>query len=118
MKQKNWIFDNCPFGILDIAFKRLFPGIKYTAIFYPSMRDDESGEKVYGFTNFADDGEITICIDTDLTINDAVEIFAHELAHVGVGEKHEHDEVWEQAFDDLFNEYNKIVEELFEIAGD
>ena len=115
MKQKNWIFDNCPFGILDIAFKRLFPGIEYTAIFYPSLKDDESGEKVCGFTDFSDDGEITIGVDSDLTINNAVEIFAHELAHVGVGAQHEHDEVWEKAFDDLFNEYNKIADELFEV---
>lgn len=115
MKQKNWIFDNCPFGILDIAFKRLFPGIEYTAIFYPSLQDDESREKVYGFTDFSDDGEITICVDSDLTINNAVEIFAHELAHVGVGAEHEHDAVWEKAFDDLFNEYNNIADELFEV---
>lgn len=109
----NWIIKNNPFEILYLAFKRLFPGIEYTAYFEPNIRDTENGEKVCGLTDFADDGVITIFIGTDLTINDAVEIFAHELAHAGAGVKHEHDEVWEKAFDALFAEYNKLGEELF-----
>lgn len=110
---ERWIFENSPFEMLDIAFKRLFPNVKYTAFFEPNIRDGENGEKVCGLTDFDDDGEITIFIDTDLSINDATEIFAHELAHAGVGVQHEHDEVWEKAFDDLFNEYNRIGEEMF-----
>lgn len=108
-----WVIKNSPFEMLDVAFRRLFPHIKYSAYFEPNIRDDENGKKVCGLTDFADDGEITIFIDTDLSINDAVEIFAHELAHAGVGVGHEHDEVWEKTFDDLFKEYNKIGEELF-----
>ena len=109
----NWIFKNSPFEMLDIAFKRLFPDVKYTAYFEPNIRDDEHGEKVYGLTDFADDGEITIFVNTDLSINDAVEIFAHELAHAGVGVEQEHNEKWQKAFDDLFDEYNKIGDEMF-----
>lgn len=110
---KDWVFKNSPFEMLDIAFKRLFPNVKYTAYFEPDIRDDSNGEKVCGLTDFSDDGEITIFIDTDLSINNSVEIFAHELAHAGVGVEHEHDEVWEKAFDDLFEEYNKIGDEMF-----
>ena len=110
---ENWVIKNSPFEMLNIAFKTLFPKVKYTAYFEPNIRDDENGEKVCGLTDFADDGEITIFIDTDLSINNAVEIFAHELAHAGVGVEHEHDEVWEKAFDDLFKEYNKIGDALF-----
>jgi hypothetical protein len=99
--------------MLDLAFKLLFPGIKYTAFFEPNIRNEENGEKACGLTDFAEDGEITIFIDTDLSINNAVEIFAHELAHAGVGSVHDHDEVWEKAFDDLFKEYNRIGEEMF-----
>lgn len=108
-----WIIKNSPFEMLDIAFKRLFPNVKYTAYFEPNIRDDENGEEVCGLTDFADGGEITIFIDTDLSINNAVEIFAHELAHAGVGVEHGHDEKWQKAFDDLFDEYNKIGDELF-----
>jgi hypothetical protein len=110
---KDWVIKNSPFEMLDIAFKRLFPDVRYTAYFEPNIRDDENGEKVCGLTDFADDGEITIFVGTDLSINNAVEIFAHELAHAGVGVHHQHDEVWEKAFDDLFNEYNIIGDELF-----
>lgn len=109
---KDWVIKNSPFEILDVAFKRVFPNVNYKAYFEP-IRYDEHGEKVYGLTDFADNGEITIFIDTNLSIANAVEIFAHELAHAGVGVHHQHDEVWEKAFDDLFNEYNIIGDELF-----
>ena len=109
----SWVIRNSPFEMLDIAFKRLFPDVKYKAYFQPNIRDSENGEKVYGLTDFAEDGEITIFVDTDLNISDAVEIFAHELAHAGVGIEHDHDEIWERAFEDLFDEYNRIGEELF-----
>lgn len=109
----NWVIKNSPFEILALAFKRLFPDVKYSAYFEPGIKDDESGEKAYGFTDFSDDGEITIFIDSELSINNAVEIFAHELAHAGVGVEQEHNEKWEKAFNDLFDEYNKIGEEMF-----
>ena len=48
-----------------------------------------------------------------MSINNAVEIFAHELAHAGVGVEQEHNERWRKAFDDLFDEYNKIGDEMF-----
>lgn len=108
-----WVIKNSPFEMLDMAFKRLFPNVNYTAYFEPNIRPDEHGEKVYGLTDFADNGEITIFIDTDLSINNAVEIFAHELAHAGVGVGQDHNEKWEKAFDDLFNEYNSIGDEMF-----
>lgn len=107
-----WIFKNSPFELLNIAFERLFPNVKYNAYFDVNMKD-EKGESVYGVTNFDENGEITIFIDSNLNMSNAVEIFAHELAHAGVGKEHHHDEVWEKAFDDLFNEYNKIGSEMF-----
>lgn len=113
MVNRDWVFRNSPFDMLHMAFERLFPNVKYTAFFEPDIRDNEDGEEVCGLTDFSDDGEITIFISTELSINNAVEIFAHELAHAGVGVKHDHDAVWEKAFDDLFDEYNKIGEELF-----
>lgn len=112
-EREKWVFDNSPFEMLDLAFKRLFSGIEYTAYFEPDIRDGENGEKICGLTDFDEDGTITIFVDSNLTINDAVEIFAHELAHAGAGAEHAHDEVWEKTFDDLFDEYNKIGEEMF-----
>ncbi len=108
-----WSIKNNPFEMLDVTFKRLFPNVEYTAYLDSNIRDDEQGNKVYGLAAFGDDGKITIFIDTNLSINNAVEIFAHELAHAGVGVEQDHNEKWEKAFDDLFVEYNKIGEELF-----
>jgi hypothetical protein len=92
----------------------LFPDVEYEAYFDPDIRDNEDGNTVCGLTDFGDDGTITIFVDTHVTINDAVEIFAHELAHAGVGVGHGHDDVWEKAFDDLFEEYNRLGDEMFD----
>lgn len=73
-----------------------------------------NGETVYGLCEFDEDtGAITIYIDSDLSIVNAIEIFAHELAHAAVGVDHDHDEAWETAFNALFAEYNRIGDELF-----
>jgi hypothetical protein len=111
---KQWVFKNSPFETLAIAFERLFPDVRYTAYFESQIRDSENGDHVYGLTDFNEEnGEITIFVDSELKIFNAVEIFAHELAHAGVGVEHDHDVVWEKAFDDLFVEYNKIGDEMF-----
>ena len=113
MNNDSWTLKNSPFEILNIAFKRLFPNVKYNAYFEPNMEQYSKGEYAFGLTDFKDNGEIVILIDINLSINNAVEIFAHELAHAGVGKEHEHDEVWKKAFDDLFNEYMKLGSEMF-----
>ena len=110
--RKNWIFRNDPFQMLDIAFRRLFPNIEYEAVFVPNLKDDD-GKEMYGLTTFTPDGEIEIAVGTQLAMNDTIETFAHELAHAAVGIEHDHDDVWAKAFDDLFDEYNNVAEELF-----
>lgn len=112
INRENWIFKNCPFQMLDTCFKKLFPEVKYEAYFQPDLKDDD-GNEIYGLTTFTADGEIEILIGLQLSINDTVETFAHELAHAGVGAEHEHDDVWAKAFDDLFNEYNLLGEEIW-----
>ena len=110
--ERKWVFENSPFEMLAEAFKRLYPDVEYKAFIDPHIRPGEGNKKAYGLTDF-DDGNITIYIDSELKIVDAIEIFAHELAHAAVGVEHDHDEAWESAFDALFEEYNKIGDELF-----
>lgn len=50
-------------------------------------------------------------------VNIQTETLGHELAHVAVGPEHEHDEVWKAAFDAIFDEYNKIGDEMFGRRG-
>ena len=110
--ERKWVFENSPFEMLAEAFKRLYPDVEYKAFIDPYISPAEGNKKAYGLTDF-DDGNITIYIDSELKIVDAIEIFAHELAHAAVGVEHDHDEAWESAFDALFEEYNKIGDELF-----
>lgn len=105
------IFQNSPFEMLDKAFKNLYPDKSYIAFIDVDMKD-ESGEKVYGCTQFNDNDIPVIFIDSSLSLQNAIEIFAHELAHVASGEKAGHGKEWEKSFEDIFNEYNRIGEEL------
>lgn len=68
---------------------------------------------VYGLTDFGDDGTVSVFVKPSLEVADAVEILAHELAHVAVGIEHDHDEVWQEAFNKIFDEYNRIGEQMF-----
>lgn len=70
-------------------------------------------EAVYGLTDFADDGSVAVFVKPSLEVADAVEVLAHELAHVAVGVEHDHDEVWQEAFDKIFEEYNRIGSQMF-----
>lgn len=111
---KKWSIKNSPFDILAEAFKKLYPNIEYEAFFETQIREGEDGSKAYGMTDFGDDGSIVIFVDADLSILNATEIFAHELAHAAVGLEHGHDEKWEKVFDSIFKEYKLIGDELFE----
>lgn len=75
---------------------------------------DYAGEPAYGVTIFPEDGSAPmIFISADLKLSDAVEIFAHELAHVAAGASAGHGEEWDKAFENIFAEYNRIGEERF-----
>lgn len=106
------IFVNSPFEILDKSFHNLYPEKEYKAHIEPDIQDEE-GKTAYGFTQFEEDGIPVIAVSAELTIKDAVEIFAHELAHVAAGESVGHGEEWENAFENIFQEYNRIGEEMF-----
>lgn len=43
---------------------------------------------MFGFTQFSKGETPVIAISAELSITDATEIFAHELAHVAAGEEH------------------------------
>lgn len=106
------IFVNSPFEILGKAFHNLYPNKRYEACIDPDIQDEE-GNVAYGFTQFNESDTPIIAISAELTIKDAVEIFAHELAHVAAGESASHGEEWENAFENIFREFNRIGEKMF-----
>lgn len=105
-------FRNDPFSMVYQAFQNLYPGKECECYFEPDLKADD-GDKAYGLTNFCDDGEILIFVDPNVDIENATEIFAHELAHVAVGYDAEHGPEWDAAFDAILNEYNRIGDEMF-----
>lgn len=100
-------FGNDPFSMVWVAFKNLYPG-KECEVFWDQHQEDEHREE-YGFTNFPTDGSTPqVFVFAEHSVNTQTETFAHELAHVAVGPEHEHDDVWEAAFDAIFKEYNRL----------
>ena len=106
-------FQNDMFAMVWSAFKKLYPDKDCEIYWEPQIRDEEDGKPVYGLTDFADDGSVAVFVKPSLEVADAVEILAHELAHVAVGVEHGHDEAWQGAFDKIFEEYNRIGSQMF-----
>ena len=106
------IFENSPFELINKAFKGLYSGKEYRACIEPDITDDQ-GEKAYGITIFYEDETPIVAISAELTIKDAAEVFAHELAHVAAGEGAGHGKEWGEAFDNIRREYQRIGEKMF-----
>lgn len=109
----NTPFENDPFAMVHQAFQNLYPGKGCRILWEPQIRPQENGEPAYGLTDFGDDGQVIVFVSPGLVVTDAVEILAHELAHVAAGVEHDHDDVWEAAFEEIFQEYNRIGDELY-----
>lgn len=112
LRQRVTPFENDPFSMVWVAFKNLHPD-KECEVFWDQHQEDEHREE-YGFTNFPSDGSTPqVFVYAEHPVNIQTETFAHELAHVAVGPEHEHDEVWEAAFDAIFKEYNRLGDLMF-----
>ena len=106
-------FANDPFALVWQAFKNLYPGKDCEVQWQPGIQDDGLSEQGYGFTEFCEDGSILVEVDANLRVSNAVEVLAHELAHVAVGIENENGAAWEAAFEAIFQEYGRIAEEMF-----
>jgi len=102
-------FKNDPFEIIFDVFSALFPGLDCTVEWCTGMKD-EDGYTVCGATVFpADGGKPIVSVSGEIAIENAVEVLAHELAHVAAGEAAQHDEVWERAFEAIHEEYMRRI---------
>lgn len=107
------VFDNDPFAMVWQAYRNLYPGRPCPSVEWCHIDDaDPETGKAWGYTVFTDDGEIAVFVSCDIKVQDAVEILAHELAHVAVGAEEDHGEKWEAAFEAIFQEYNRIGAEM------
>ncbi len=103
-------FINDMFSIVYKAFTNLYPNKKCEVQWMPEIKD-ENGEIVFGCTTFNEDGAF-VDISAGSSVMGAVEVLAHELAHVAVGIENEHGKEWQDAFDAIFNEYGRIANEM------
>jgi len=98
-----------PFTVVINIFTDMYPDKSCKIEFVQELYKKE---KAYGGTHFPGDGSNpTVSIDVTTPVIGAVEVLAHELSHVAVGEKKGHGEEWEKVFDDIYNEFNKRGEE-------
>ena len=66
------------------------------------------GQNTWGCTLFPDDGSIPIIeIHHSLSLSDAIEVMAHEFAHIIAGSDAEHDDEWEKVFSEIHEKFNK-----------
>lgn len=101
-------FLNDPFIVVAEAYKRLW-NKPYIAVYAQHQPDNEDS---YGLTACPDTGVPIITIFAEHTINDQIETFAHELAHVAVGIEHEHDHVFRAALLTLKAMYSQVYDEM------
>ena len=100
------------FSIVYLAFKNLYPEKSAECEWVPELEPSEDGHEVFGVTTFSDDS-VFVEISAKLPVVDAVEILAHELAHVAAGSDADHGPEWEAAFDAIFDEYNRLGYEFY-----
>lgn len=87
---------NNPFDILSEIMDEYYPDVDCEVLFGKQMTD---GKEHFGCTLFPDDGSTPIVeIYPSLSVSDATEVLAHELAHVIAGEEAEHGEEWDKVF--------------------
>ncbi len=102
--------DNDPFSVVIEAFQTLYPDKTCVIQFDHTLNYDE---KEFGLTQFYNP-ELDIplvCINPKLSVCHAVEVLAHELAHVAVGPAEEHGEQWEKAFSAIHEMFMQISRE-------
>lgn len=99
-------FRNDPFPFIYRAFCVLY-GVKCDEIWWEPNMDNG-----VGYTDFNDDGTVIVRVSAEIPVSAAAEILCHELAHVAVGIEHEHDKVWEEAFEKIM----RTAEEHMEVC--
>lgn len=107
MEELNLKIINNPFETIIGIMKEHYPDAECDIYFGESMTD---GKETFGCTLFPEEtGYHTIVVEVhpSLSLTDATEILAHELAHVAAGVDAEHNEEWEKVFSHIHEEFRK-----------
>ena len=101
-------FANDMFAMIYKAFRDLYPDKDCKCQWVCQIGSDDEDE-AFGETIFEEEtGEVYVNVKATLTVADAAEVFAHELAHVAVGKDTQgHGKEWQDAFDAINERYEK-----------
>lgn len=101
---------NNPFDIVFQAVNELYPNTEARIQFDPTLNMEE---QEYGYTEFGESGTLPIVgINPELPVSAAIEILAHELAHVIVGYIADHGPEWEKVFSEINDKYTEIMKNM------
>lgn len=95
-----------PFGLLLRLYDESCCPVDVTVEFVAQLQKQEGG---WGRTHFHDDGTAEIHIDGDCPVAGAVDVLAHELAHIIAGFEAGHGKAWEQAYSELHRRYGEHI---------
>lgn len=94
-----------PIQIVADAATACFPDIDCDVTFAVFPDDGP-----YGQTFWPDDGRRTIVqVAVGIPFEAVIEVLGHELAHVAAGKDAGHGPIWEDAFNRIHTEYNRIT---------
>lgn len=107
-------FINNPFDILKEIMYEVYPFVTYNVDIYIGQEMTD-GKETFGCTLFPENEEDRTAIEVhySLSLNDAVEVLAHELAHVIAGKEAEHNEDWEAVFEGIHVLFQRKLDERF-----
>lgn len=104
--------NNDPFTLILKIVKKKYPKLRAKIFF---VEPDEISKGAFGHTFFPYDGSTPeILISVALPVVAAVDVFAHELAHLIIGPKGGHGQKWRNAFKWINQEYCKQVPDTHE----
>lgn len=99
-----------PFELILQVFNDLYPGKAASVEWVSGLRQERNA---WGSTVFEEGKAPEVLIDVRCPVAGAIEVLAHELAHVAAGVPHDdadgHGDEWEAAFEAIHREYSQRV---------
>ena len=92
-----------PFQVILDVFNEQYPGFDCQVNFVSNLYDKEGA---YGVAEMLDDGGWIVAIDVETPIDGAIEVLAHELAHVAAGPSDNHGKKWNRIFTKINDGFN------------
>lgn len=103
---------NDPYQLLLAAVKNIYGYINVNISFDPTIRK-RFFWGYWGVTDF-DCTPVEIRISAHLPVFHSLEILAHELAHAIVGYEEGHNKKWEECFDKIHQEHQRLLRKEYD----